>query len=180
MLRFAAECGDFLVVGVLADSLAPIAHLHEDIRLDGVSAINWVGHAFVLEDTPANFIEALQPAVVVMGKEHENTINPEKGAVEVYGGQLLFGSGDTIFSSLELLHLETELLDSTSIIKPTEYIERNRIDLSALDVLLAKMQGLKVCVIGDIIVDEYIQCDPLGMSQEDPTIVVTPIMSNKF
>ena len=59
LLRFAAECGDFLVVGVLADSLAPIAHLHEDIRLDGVSAINWVGHAFVLEDTPANFIEAL-------------------------------------------------------------------------------------------------------------------------
>ena len=32
----------------------------------------------------------------------------------------------------------------------------------------------------NLIVDEYIQCDPLGMSQEDPTIVVTPIISNKF
>jgi rfaE bifunctional protein kinase chain/domain len=42
------------------------------------------------------------------------------------------------------------------------------------------MQGLKICVVGDTIVDEYIQCDPLGMSQEDPTIVVTPIMSNRF
>ena len=35
-------------------------------------------------------------------------------------------------------------------------------------------------VIGDIIIDEYITCDPLGMSQEDPTIVVTPIESKKF
>lgn len=35
-------------------------------------------------------------------------------------------------------------------------------------------------MIGDTIVDEYVMCDPLGMSQEDPTIVVTPISSNKF
>jgi len=38
----------------------------------------------------------------------------------------------------------------------------------------------KVCVIGDLIVDEYINCDPLGMSQEDPTLLVTPIESKKF
>jgi rfaE bifunctional protein kinase chain/domain len=29
-------------------------------------------------------------------------------------------------------------------------------------------------------VDEYINCDPLGMSQEDPTIVVTPIRQDRF
>ena len=28
--------------------------------------------------------------------------------------------------------------------------------------------------------DEYIDCDPLGMSQEDPSLVVTPIQSEKF
>ena len=54
------------------------------------------------------------------------------------------------------------------------------IDLSSLNSLLLQMQGLKICVVGDTIVDEYIQCDPIGMSQEDPTIVVTPIMSSKF
>ena len=35
-------------------------------------------------------------------------------------------------------------------------------------------------VIGDTIVDEYKTCEPLGMSQEDPTIVVTPISSDLF
>jgi rfaE bifunctional protein kinase chain/domain len=39
---------------------------------------------------------------------------------------------------------------------------------------------LNVLVIGDLIVDEYINCDPLGMSQEDPTIVVTPINRDIF
>jgi len=35
-------------------------------------------------------------------------------------------------------------------------------------------------VIGDLIIDEYITCQPLGMSQEDPTLVVTPLDSVRF
>jgi rfaE bifunctional protein kinase chain/domain len=35
-------------------------------------------------------------------------------------------------------------------------------------------------VIGDVIVDDYIICDPLGMSQEDPTIVVSPMETQTF
>lgn len=180
LLRFAAECGDFLVVGVLADHLAPGAQLKADVRLDGVAAISWVGSAFILDDTPANFIAGLQPAIVVMGKEHENASNPEQTAVQSYGGKLLYGSGDTTFSSLELLRRETELVNHSTIIQPKEYLTHHGIDLSILDSLLLQMRELKICVVGDTIVDEYIQCDPLGMSQEDPTIVVTPIMANKF
>lgn len=39
---------------------------------------------------------------------------------------------------------------------------------------------MRVLVIGDLIIDDYITCDPLGMSQEDPTIVVTPIETKTF
>jgi rfaE bifunctional protein kinase chain/domain len=35
-------------------------------------------------------------------------------------------------------------------------------------------------VIGDLIIDEYVTCDAIGMSQEDPTIVVTPIATKTF
>jgi len=45
---------------------------------------------------------------------------------------------------------------------------------------LERLSGLRVIVIGDLIVDEYVTCEPLGMSQEDPSIVVTPIDSQKF
>lgn len=46
--------------------------------------------------------------------------------------------------------------------------------------LVHKFASIRVCVVGDLIVDEYISCQPLGMSQEDPTIVVTPIDSTRF
>jgi rfaE bifunctional protein kinase chain/domain len=180
LLRFAAECGDFLVVGVLSDRLASGAQLQESMRLDGVDAISLVNHAFYLDDAPADFISELQPSIVVKGNEHENTNNPEQSVVQAYGGNLLFSSGGITFSSLELLRRETEFIDHGSIIKPRGYITRHAINLSGLDKLLVQMGSLNVCVIGDTIVDEYIQCDPLGMSQEDPTIVVTPIMVNKF
>jgi rfaE bifunctional protein kinase chain/domain len=180
LLRFAAECGDFLVVGVLSERLAVNAQLNEKTRLDGVSAIAWVAYSFILDGSPEEFVRALKPATVVMGKEHENDSGPELEAVRSYGGQLLFGSGDTTFSSMELLLRETELINHSSIIKPSAYISRHGIDGEAFAHLLDKVRALKVCVVGDVIVDEYIQCDPLGMSQEDPTIVVAPIMASKF
>ena len=43
-----------------------------------------------------------------------------------------------------------------------------------------KFSNLNILVIGDTIIDEYITCDAIGMSQEDPTIVVTPISNKKF
>ena len=45
---------------------------------------------------------------------------------------------------------------------------------------LTAFKNLRVLIIGDLIVDEYIACDPIGMSQEDPTLVVTPILCEKF
>ena len=180
LLRFAAECGDFLIIGVLGDKLSANAQLNGETRREGVSAINWVNHAFVLNDQPEDFIAALQPAVVVKGKEHENTDNPELPIVQAYKGQLLFGSGDTTFSSLELIRNETELINYSSIIRPSEFIVRHDICVQDLSSAFEKMRSLKVCVIGDTIVDEYVQCDPLGMSQEDPTIVVTPILTERF
>ncbi|MDR1533850.1 MAG: hypothetical protein LBU64_01935 [Planctomycetota bacterium] len=42
------------------------------------------------------------------------------------------------------------------------------------------MSATRVCVIGDLIVDEYVHCNPLGMSQEDPTLVVSPVQETRF
>ena len=34
--------------------------------------------------------------------------------------------------------------------------------------------------MGDLIVDEYITCQAIGMSQEEPTLVVTPVDNTSF
>jgi len=179
LLQFAAECGDCLVVGV-HDHSYPGAKLPESMRLDGVRAISFVKYAFILRESPESFIAQLRPAVVVKGKEFETRNNLEQSVVESYGGQLLFGSGEVRFSSMSLLQREYFEADFSGIRKPSEFAERHGFRIGDLKKHLSLFSGLRVMVIGDLIVDEYINCEPLGMSHEDPTIVITPIESHKF
>ena len=179
LLNFAAECGDFLVVGVVEDA-ASDAVIPEKLRLEAVQSISVVNHAFILRVPPEDFISRLKPAIVVKGKEHEEKENPERQAVEEYGGRLLFGSGEVRFSSLDLLQKELLETNFSTIKKPVDYPRRHAFSVGDLINIVRKFSDIKVVVIGDLIVDEYVSCEPLGMSQEDPTIVVTPIHSDRF
>jgi len=179
LLNFASECGDFLVVGVTGDGL-PDTFVPEQLRLESVKGIGTVDFALLLRLAPEEFIALLQPDVVVKGKEHEQRFNPELDIVDGYGGKLLFGSGEVRFSSLDLL--KRELLESnlSTIRKPFDFPERHGFELTKLAGYVRSFSSLKIVVVGDSIVDEYITCDPLGMSHEDPTIVVTPIHRDLF
>lgn len=177
LLNFARELGELLVVGVLAKE-SPGAYIAASLRVEGVRALSMVDHAFLLQDAPANFIRELCPDFVIKGKEHEDGENPEATALEATGGKLLFTSGNVSLSSRDLgFNVFNEV---HSIIKPTDFPERHSFTLRELVTVLKRMQGMRVCVLGDIIIDEYITCDPLGMSQEDPTIVVSPVRTDRF
>ncbi len=181
LLRFAKDCGSRLVVAVESDRVAgDAAHVLEKLRLEGVQSISWVDEAFIMDEPLAATIARLRPDIVVKGKEHELRSNPELAALEQYGGRLLFSSGETVFSSLDLIRKEFREFDPRSISLPHEYLTRHGIEPAKLTGLLQQFSKLKVCVVGDLIIDEYITCQPLGMSQEDPTIVVTPIDSTRF
>jgi rfaE bifunctional protein kinase chain/domain len=81
---------------------------------------------------------------------------------------------------MELLQAEYVSLRQSGIRKPVDYPRRNGFQIADLKDALEKFRGLKVVVIGDVMVDEYINCDPLGMSREDPTLVITPVESKRF
>ena len=179
LLRFARECGDYLVVGVLDDK-SPGSFIDEKLRLEGLQAIAWVDHALILREAPVDFIAKLKPSFVIKGKEHEEKDNPEKEILKQYGGKLIFGSGEISFSSIDLMNAEWKELALSSIKKPIDYLQRHHFTLSELIEITEKMRDLRVCVIGDTIIDEYITCDALGMSQEDPTLVVTPVAREKY
>lgn len=181
LLRFARACGEKLIVGVRSDRIAgTAAHVPEQLRLEGVQSNSWVDEAFVMDEPVTDVIGRLRPEVVVKGKEHESAFNPELAVLEQFGGRLLFSSGETVFSSVDLLRKEFFPTDFRSISLPRGYMTRHGIDAAGLRSLVQRFTSLKICVVGDLIVDEYITCQPLGMSQEDPTIVVTPIDNKRF
>jgi rfaE bifunctional protein kinase chain/domain len=145
-----------------------------------VASNTYVDEAILIDKPVVNVIKELRPDIVVKGNEHEGRENPEAAVLAGYGGKLLFSSGETKFSSLDLIRREfTEVANST-IKMPNAYLARNSITKERLAQLTTHFEKMKVVVIGDLIIDEYITCQPLGMSQEDPTIVVTPIDAIRF
>ena len=181
LLQFARSCGDRLVVGVESDlSAGRDAHVPEDLRLEGVRSCSYVDEAFLMERPLEQTLLDLRPAVVVKGREHEHRDNPEKTALDSYGGELLFSSGEVAFTSRDLIRREFVSSSANSWRLPRAFMVRHGISIERLREILEQFGRLRVLVIGDVIIDEYISCDPLGMSQEDPTLVVKPIDSKRF
>lgn len=179
LLRFAAENADILVVGINSDR-TPGVTVPQALRKEGIEAISFVTYAVALTGAPEEFVAELQPHVVVKGKEFAERENAEKPIVEGYGGKLIFSSGEVRFSSISLLQRDYAEPNFHTIKLPADYPFRHGFDHQDLRGCLDRFTGLRVLVIGDLIVDKYINCDPLGMSQEDPTIVVTPIEHKTF
>ena len=80
----------------------------------------------------------------------------DKLAAEL-GINLLFSSGEISFSATKLMSLEEDnnnLTPADPSVAP--YIKRHKISLELISNKIAKIQNLKVLVIGDLIVDKYV------------------------
>jgi rfaE bifunctional protein kinase chain/domain len=180
LLNFAADCGDFLVVGVNSDDYEN-TFIQEDLRLEGIKAIGVVDFGFILDDPIEEVLKLLRPKFVVKGREYEGRNNEESTIVESYGGKVIFSSGEVVFSSLDLLKREYLGDQKRFHLKPSlDFLSRHKIVDDDLRERISSFKNMQVLVLGDLIVDEYITCDALGMSQEDPTVVVTPIQNDLF
>ena len=179
LLNFAKDCGDFLIVGVLNDGF-PGVTVKQSSRLQAVRQIGIINYSFIVDDSVLDLISLLKPNFVVKGKEFIYAHNPEKVVVESYGGKLIFSSGEARLTSFDLASGNSVNFEKSGQITQFEYIERHKCFPNNLINIVDTFKKLKVLVIGDLIVDEYITCDPIGMSMEDPTIVVTPINQQLF
>ena len=181
LLKFARNSGKKLIVVVEGDIHAgEDAFISEKLRLEAVQSHNLVDESFISDEPIEKIISRIQPDIVVKGREYELVENSELEAVQSYGGRLIFSSGETFFSSVDLIKKDFKEIDAHSITLPNEYLKQHNLTKEKLISRLKKFSELKVCVIGDLIVDEYIDCHALGMSHEDPSIVVTPIDTQKF
>lgn len=178
-LLFAAEQADILVVGLYDYQWSISAYFSNDERCAALAALSCVDHVITINNDLKEVLRAMQPEVVVKGKEFEDLSNEETEVLEEVGGKLLFSSGEKQFSSRELLSRQHRE-DSSIHLAIQKYHQRYNLDKHQLFSALDKISCRKVAVIGDLIVDEYQECLAIGMSQEDPTIAVSPLESFKF
>ena len=168
------------MVGLFTDD-SPGVIVGFDDRRAGLASLESVDEVVPLGPSDLlDFINALRPEVMVKGKEHELLHNPERDTVLAHGGNFIFSAGEATFSSRDLIRRELSNPLSAPLRSDEGFLARHASSKTKLLERLQAFSGRKVCVLGDLILDEYVYCDPLGMSQEDPTIVVTPIESRVF
>ncbi|MBW2685330.1 MAG: adenylyltransferase/cytidyltransferase family protein, partial [Deltaproteobacteria bacterium] len=187
-LRMARSLGDVLVVTVSADDVVMKGYerpyIPEDLRLDNLAELGCVDYVALSEDEWAGpVLEAIQPDIYVKGREYESKVDPrfakEKKIVESYGGRVVLGSGDVIFSSTEIGRRKRNTLDMEQQ-KIQRFCQVNEINPARLKNAISAFSDLKVLVLGDAILDQYTHCEGARVASESPIVSVKPVSEEWF
>jgi rfaE bifunctional protein kinase chain/domain len=180
LFRHAKEIADRLIVGIYIDSydLDGEILVSEVDRIEGVRSNVWVDQVVIVENIEKTLLQ-YKPDIVLKGKEHYGQFNVENDIVARYGGALKFAGGDTRLSSWALLQAETD--NRKSVLQRSRgFLDRHRLSIDSLSSVIESVAKVRVLVIGDLILDRYIDCQPVGLSSEDPTVVVSPLNEQTF
>jgi cytidyltransferase-like protein len=179
----AKSLGDVLVVTITSDSHIAkkrAVSLHENARARQIAALEIVDYVAIVDEPSAlDAIRALQPDVYIKGPEYANllldktsNISHEKELIEALGGRIHFTSGET-YSSTKLSHF---LLSSSEAVQDNPLLRNDRVmfrDVSAFGFTLEQVKSflvdagrLRVCLIGETIVDEWVDVTVENISQK--------------
>ena len=181
LFKYAKTLAKSLIVAVESDHIAKdAAYFPEQERLQGVKNNSLVDIAVLLDEPIAQFINTYKPDIVLKGKEHDGKFNIEKETIEAIGGSLLFSAGETYhFQNYNLRYL-SQMRINHKFLAVDDYKERHKLNNENISKILKNFQSKNLLVVGDIIIDEYINCEILGVSQEDANAIFRPLDSDIF
>lgn len=181
LFRYAREKAERLVIGVFSDALGgDQIFIPEALRMDALRNNVLVDEVILIDESLETTLTSIKPDVVIKGHEYEGKANPEEQMVKKLGGELIFNSGESSFSSVDLIQREFRGITESRVQLPNEFLARRGISLSNLVERVERIRGVRLIVVGDLIIDEYVTCEPVGISREEPTVVVTPIDTTRF
>jgi rfaE bifunctional protein kinase chain/domain len=159
-------------------------HFSEKERAESVENLQIVDHVIILNEiTLDKLVDILRPKVLVFGKEFEYKQSIQiKLAIDIVSeqGKVVFHAGETHYSATNLLHENVLDIESNSRNQLREICKSRNVTLNSLQDRLNNFSDVKLVVIGDTIVDNYVACDALGMSAEAPVLVVKELENREF
>jgi len=190
-LRFlenAKKQGDCLIVAVQGYNHLEKKNrknfFNQEDRAKSVASLQKIDRVVIFDDILfSEIISAIKPDVYVKGEEFAaktELIKEELELVENFGGKVIFSSGNIEYSNYELLNDNIYNLSQKNLEKFKETMQKQNIQAEKLKNHIKKFSDLKILVLGDTIVDEYVACDAVGMSSEAPVINIREISKKDF
>ncbi len=188
-LKAAKNLGDILIVTVTPDEFVnkgpgrPV--YNQKIRMESLASLSCVDFVALNKWPEAHqTIRFLHPDVFVKGQEYEAAIKDpnsltslEKEAVKSYGGRICFTTRPFLSSSALLNSYFSVFSEETK-----EWLNKfkSRYSLEKISAYLKRVENLKILLIGDTIIDEYIYCDLIGRSLKESIPRVKYLSTEKF
>lgn len=168
LFKFAKTISDKLIVGLYSDNLiAGHSFLNQKLRYESLSQLKVIDQIIIINRSLKSTILKVKPNYIVKGFEFTNIMNEELEIIKKINCELVFSSGE---SNIPLTsYRKSQIIDKYKA--PEDFLNRHKLNKNLLVSIIEKFKKLKVTVIGDLIVDEYISCNPVGMSKETNNIV---------
>ncbi|MFP3153781.1 PfkB family carbohydrate kinase [Lachnospiraceae bacterium ZAX-1] len=172
----AKALGDILVVSVTAEKYVRKGpgrpYFKDDLRLKFLSALEPVDYVMLSENyTVDDIIEIVEPDFYVKGQEYAKAedditgkIKDEVELVRSHGGDVYYTSGE-VFSSTKLINRALPSLPDE--VKAFVGAFKRNYSFDDIKYYMEKIEHLKILVIGDVILDEYVYCHVQGLMSKD-------------
>ena len=185
----AKSLGDILVVSITADKFVNKGPgrpaFNESDRAESISAIKDVDYVIINNEfTSTKLILQIKPNIYCKGPDYKNKFNDITGeikneitSIKKVGGKIFYTGGKT-FSSSNLINKFNENISVnqknaiTGIKKEYNFLKIKNV--------INKFRDLKVLVLGEAIIDQYVFCDALGKSGKEPVLALREIKSETY
>lgn len=187
--KAAKKFGDHLIVSVTTDRFVNKGpgrpYFSHGQRAEMVKALGIVDDVIISDSaTAVQVIEQVKPNYYVKGPDYKDLtkdvtgeIYNEKAAVEKYGGNLVFTDEETFSSSTIINKFFSGFTEE----------QREKLDIvqsvggyHACERALQALEGLRVLVVGEPILDIYRFVTPEGISSKSPTVSARFIREEKY
>ncbi|MBF0401916.1 MAG: adenylyltransferase/cytidyltransferase family protein [Magnetococcales bacterium] len=178
-LAYAKSKADVLVVSITSDRHITKGvyrpHVPERLRALNLAAFEMVDYVLIdPEPKPLANIAALQPDLFAKGFEYvagglAAKTTEEADVLQSYGGELIFTPGDVVYSSSHLIELAAPNIKQEKLML---LMRDHGISFDSLKQTVESLQGVRVHVLGDTIVDSLTQTTLIGGQTKTPTFSV--------
>ena len=178
-LLYAKSKGDVLVASLTADAHIAKANFRpfvpQELRAFNLAALEVVDFVVIDNDpTPIKNISIIKPDYFAKGYEYtRDGLHPrtaeEKTAIEAYGGEILFTPGDIVYSSSHIIETEPPAIATEKLMA---ILAAEGLSMQDLHRAIDQLEGVRVHVVGDTIIDSYTHCALIGGMTKTPTMSV--------